>query len=227
MEAEDKNGGVLIDTVSFCPEASAQNMPIHKGTRIKENMKKLLVVTSSVRENRIADNILKFTLSQLAGFKDYEITVADLKKLPMPFFNAPVSPSNDDFVATDENVIAWTKMVGEADGIVFLVAEYNYSMTAVLKNAIDWIYKEWAGKPVTFVGYGWVGGSRAIASLRIVMGSTIAAKATETEANLRFLKEIDLEGNIIDEGMSIAAVETVLEELTTTLGHGILEIKAR
>jgi len=131
----------------------------------------------------------------------------------MPFFNVPVSPSNEHFKATDENVIKWTRMVGEADAVVMLVAEYNYSFTAVLKNAIDWIFKEWNGKPVVFVGYGWAGGARAIAQLRGVMGSLIAAQVMETEANLRFLKEIDLEGNVIDQPAVEEAIKTTLEEL--------------
>ena len=181
-------------------------------------MSKILVVTSSVRAVRAADNVLKFVNEQLATNPDYQVTVADLKALPMPFFNAPVSPSNEDFVATDENIIAWTKMVGDADAIVFLVAEYNHSLTAVLKNAIDWIYKEWAGKPVTFVGYGWVGGARAIKHLRDILGSNIGAKATESEVNLRFMKEVDLTGNVTDKETAEAALKVALEELNTTIG---------
>lgn len=181
-------------------------------------MKKILIVTSSVREGRAADNVLKFVSEQLAAYPDYEVTVADLKELPMPFFNAPVSPSDEAFVATNENVIAWTKMVSEADAVVFIAAEYNYSMTAVLKNAIDWIYKEWAGKPVTFVGYGWAGGSKAIAALRIVMGSTIAAKATENETNLYFMKQVDLGGTVTDTETASASLKVALEELDSIIG---------
>ncbi len=181
-------------------------------------MSKLLIVTSSVREGRAADNVLKFVNAQLATYPEYVVTVADLKSLPMPFFNATVSPSSKDFVATEKNVIAWTKMVGDADAIIFLVAEYNHSLTAVLKNAIDWIYKEWAGKSITFVGYGWVGGARAIKHLRDIMGSNIAVKATENEVNLRFMKEIDLTGNVTDEATAAESINVILKELKLTLG---------
>ena len=181
-------------------------------------MKKLLVVTSSVRESRIADNILKLAQAELAQFPDFEVTVADLKELTMPFFNAPVSPSNEAFKATDANVIEWTRLVGESDAILFLVAEYNYSFTAVLKNAVDWVFKEWNDKPVAFIGYGWVGGARAIAQFRGVMGSTIGAKAIESEANLRFMKEIDLEGSPTDQPAISTSIKATLEELKLTLG---------
>ena len=180
-------------------------------------MKKLLLVTSSVRENRIVDNILTTVQAQIASYPDYEISVADFKEMPLPFFDSPISPASEDFAPTDPNVIKWIAMVEEADAVVMLVAEYNYSFTAVLKNAIDWMAKPWNEKPIALVGYGWVGGARAISQLRGVLGSMIGAKALETEANLRFMKEIDLEGTVIDEEAANDAIKTVLEELTVVL----------
>jgi NAD(P)H-dependent FMN reductase len=181
-------------------------------------MKKILVVTSSVRESRIADKVLETVKTQLAQNSDYEISIADFKEMPLPFFDAPVPPSNEAFKATDPNVIKWTQMVEEADAVIMLVAEYNYSFTAVLKNAIDWIFKPWNGKPVALIGYGWVGGARAITQLRGVLGSMIATQPMETEANLRFTKEIDLGGNIIDDIAAKEAIDTVLDELANHLG---------
>lgn len=181
-------------------------------------MKKLLVVTTSVREGRIADTILSTVQEQLASYPDFEVTVADFKKMPLPFFDSPISPSQEGFAPTDPNVIKWTQMVEESDAVVMLVAEYNYSFTAVLKNAIDWMAKPWNEKPVALIGYGWVGGSRAIAALRGVLGSMIGAKAMETEANLRFTKEIDLDGTVLDQEATTASIKTVLEELTAILG---------
>lgn len=180
-------------------------------------MHKILFVTSSVRESRIADKILETAKQQLAASGDYDVTIADFKTMPLPFFDAPVSPSNEQFQPTDEHVLAWTEMVKKADAVIMLIAEYNYSFTAVLKNAIDWIYAEWADKPVALIGYGWVGGARAIAQLRGVLGSTINAKTLETEANLRFTKEIGLDGTVIDPQATEASIATVLAELKTVL----------
>ena len=47
------------------------------------------------------------------------------------------------------------------------MAEYNRGPTAVLKNALDYGYKEWNRKPIAFVGYGGVGGARAVEQLRL------------------------------------------------------------
>lgn len=49
------------------------------------------------------------------------------------------------------------------------MAEYNHGPTGVLKNAFDGAHAEWVRKPVAFVGYGGVGGARAIEHLRGVV----------------------------------------------------------
>ena len=70
-------------------------------------------------------------------------------------------PERDD-VATLGNAI------DRADGFVVLTGEYNHGYPAVLKNAMDWTFVEWRHKPITFVGWGNVGGARAIEQLRAV-----------------------------------------------------------
>jgi hypothetical protein len=45
--------------------------------------------------------------------------------------------------------LRWQKTLARYDGFVFVVAEYNSSITGVLKNALDQAYKEWGRKPFT------------------------------------------------------------------------------
>jgi NAD(P)H-dependent FMN reductase len=89
----------------------------------------------------------------------------DLKDYPMPLFAEEASPLH----APSKNEVAqrWQKKVGEFDAFIFTVAEYNRGPTAVLKNALDYAYNEWGNKPVAFVGYGGVGGARAVEQLRL------------------------------------------------------------
>src|SRR5258706_11085797 len=58
--------------------------------------------------------------------------------------------------------------VGEFDGFIATAAEYNHGPTAVLKNAFDSASLEWNQKPISYVGYGGVGGARAVEQLRMV-----------------------------------------------------------
>lgn len=173
---------------------------------------KLLVVLSSVRENRIADKILGYVKTELQNHPEVELTVADFKKLPLPFFDSPYTTSNENFKPTDPNVITWTNMVAEADAVLLLTAEYNHSYTPILKNAIDWIYKEWENKPLAFIGYGWVGGARAINHLHGVF-EFLKPKLIQPETNLRFKKEIELDGSIIDAEVSKTAIKNTLDSL--------------
>jgi NAD(P)H-dependent FMN reductase len=62
----------------------------------------------------------------------------------------------------------WQKKVAEFDGYIFVTAEYNRGISAVLKNALDYAYPEWNKKPAAYVGYGSVGAARAIEHLRLV-----------------------------------------------------------
>jgi NAD(P)H-dependent FMN reductase len=55
-----------------------------------------------------------------------------------------------------------------ADGFVITAAEYNHGYTAVVKNALDWVFREWNRKAVTFVAYGGAGGARAVEQLQQV-----------------------------------------------------------
>jgi len=58
------------------------------------------------------------------------------------------------------------KRIGEFDGFIATVAEYDHGPTAVLKNAFDGASLEWQRKPIAFDGYGGVGAARAIETLR-------------------------------------------------------------
>ncbi|MFJ2214294.1 NAD(P)H-dependent oxidoreductase [Streptomyces sp. NPDC101062] len=60
----------------------------------------------------------------------------------------------------------WAAKIAEYDGFAFVTPEHNRSPSGVLKNAIDFVYEEWANKAAALVGYGASGGARAIEHLR-------------------------------------------------------------
>ena len=84
----------------------------------------------------------------------------------MPFFDEVAS--NAWVPTTNEVAQRWQKKVAEFDGYIFVTAEYNHGIPAVLKNALDYAYPEWNKKAAAFVGYGAVGGARAVEQLRLV-----------------------------------------------------------
>ena len=157
-------------------------------------MTKVLLVLSSVREGCIADEVLEQVKARFEEKGNFEISVADFKKTPLPFFDDPKAPAMEDFAPENENVKNWIAQVEAADKVVILTAEYNHSYTGALKNAIDWASKAWTDKPVAFIGYGWTGGSRAAAELTTLLTSFIKANVYEVEANLAFMSDIDMTG---------------------------------
>lgn len=176
--------------------------------------KKVLIVLSSVREGRVGDKILPLVQDELKALPELEASVFDFKRSPLPFFNDAHTTSDPEFAPTDANVQEWTKAVQEADAIIMLAAEYNHTYTAVLKNAIDWIPGSiWQDKPVAFIGYGWVGGARAITQLRGLLTGFLKANLIETEANLRFTQEIDVDGSVLDTDAVKQTISAVLKSL--------------
>ena len=126
---------------------------------------KLGVVIGSVRPNRFADHPAQWIAELATQSGKFEVELIDLKDYPLPLFAEAVSPA----YAPSGNEVAqrWQKKVAEFDAYIFTVAEYNRGPTAVLKNALDYSFNEWTNKPVSFVGYGGVGGARAVEQLRL------------------------------------------------------------
>ena len=82
-----------------------------------------------------------------------------------PFFD---EVSSSLYVPSKSEVAQrWQKKVAEFDGFIVSAEEYSRGPTASLKNALDYAYNEWNKKAVGFVGYGGVGGARAVEQLRL------------------------------------------------------------
>lgn len=125
---------------------------------------RIALIIGSTRPTRFADKPAQWMLKQAKARQDMDVEVVDLRDHPLPFFNEVAS--NLRVPSKDPEAIRWQQTIGEFDGYIFVVAEYNHSITGTLKNALDQSYKEWNRKPFTAIGYGSVGAARAIEHLR-------------------------------------------------------------
>lgn len=125
---------------------------------------RLALVIGSTRPQRFADKPAGWLLQQAAARDDLTLEPLDLRDFDLPFFAE--AGSNLHLPSADPRALAWQDAIRPYDGYVFMVAEYNHSMTAALKNALDQAYVEWVRKPFSAFGYGSVGGARAIEHLR-------------------------------------------------------------
>ena len=126
---------------------------------------KIGIVVGSVRPNRFADHPTKWIFEIAGKHNELEFEIVDVKDYPMPFFNEVASPLYAP--SASDAAQRWQKKIASLDGFIFIAAEYSRGPTASLKNALDYAYTEWNRKPAAFVGYGGVGGARAIEQLRL------------------------------------------------------------
>ncbi|MDP4074409.1 NADPH-dependent FMN reductase [Acidovorax sp. A1169] len=124
------------------------------------------IVIGSTREGRFADKPAQWFHGIASQRTDVSAELIDLRDYPMPFFDEALSPAWAP--VKSEAAQRWAQKLATLDGLVVITAEYNHGPTAVLKNAFDYAYKEFARKPIGFVGYGGVGAARAVEQLRLV-----------------------------------------------------------
>jgi NAD(P)H-dependent FMN reductase len=127
--------------------------------------KKIGIIIGSTRPNRIGPSIAKWVLQEASKRQDLAFELIDLAEINLPMFDEPRVPAMGQY--EHEHTKRWAAVVAKYDGFIFVTPEYNYGYPASLKNAIDFIYKEWNGKPAAFVGYGAAaGGIRAVIQLK-------------------------------------------------------------
>ena len=125
------------------------------------------VITGTTREGRFSERVAHWMIEHLSARDDLDVELVDLRDHPLPFFDG-MAPARTLRDYPREDVERFGQTIDRADAYVVLTAEYNHGYPAVLKNAMDWTFVEWRRKPITFVGWGNVGGARAVEQLREV-----------------------------------------------------------
>lgn len=124
------------------------------------------IIVGSTRDTRFGRSVADWFAGHAQKRSDMEFEILDLRDFDLPFFNEMAS--NAWMPSTDPKAVAWQKKLAEFDGFVFVTPEYNHSIPASLKNALDQAYVEWNKKPGAIVAYGSVGGTRAAEHLRAI-----------------------------------------------------------
>jgi NAD(P)H-dependent FMN reductase len=108
-----------------------------------ENMTVISVIVGSTREGRFSEKPAKWILQHLKKRNGVDARLLDLRDFPLPFFDEPIPPATPGRPPYKNEVVQrWTEAIAQSDGFVFVTPEYNYGPSAVLKNAIDWVYPE-------------------------------------------------------------------------------------
>ena len=133
----------------------------------------IAIIMGSTRPGRKADAVARWVLDIAMLRNDARYELVDIEDFNLPLLDEPVPPSMGQY--SKPHTKAWAAKIDTFDGFVFVTPEYNHGIPAALKNAIDFLYKEWNNKAAGFVGYGSAGGVRAVEVLRLVMGEVQVA----------------------------------------------------
>src|ERR1700726_2137203 len=132
-----------------------------------QHMTTISVIVGSTRQGRFSEKPAKWIWQHLKKRADVDARLLDLRDFPMPFFDQPATPAMPGRAPFKHEVVQrWTAAIAQSDGFVFVTPENNYGTSAVLKNAIDWVYPEWNRKAACFVSYGSAMGVRSVQQLR-------------------------------------------------------------
>ena len=138
--------------------------------------------------------------------------IVDLAAVNLPFMDEPNHPRLGQYV--HDHTRAWSATVEAADAFVFVMPEYNYGFNAPLKNAIDYLNREWMYKPVGFVSYGGVAaGTRAVQMVKQVV-TTLKMTTVFESVSIPFVTErLASDGTLIADDVMDAAADDMLVEL--------------
>jgi len=113
-------------------------------------MTRIAIILGSTRTGRKSEAVGDWVFAAASQRDDAEFEIVDLRDFDLPFFDEEISPAWQP--SSDPRVQAWSDKIAGFDGFVFVTPEYNHSTSAVLKNAIDYLYSEWNNKAAAFVG---------------------------------------------------------------------------
>ncbi len=136
-------------------------------------MIRIAIVVGSTRPGRKAEAVARWVHEIAKKRSDAEFELVDIKDFNLPLLDEAVPPAMGQY--SQPHTKAWAAKIASFDGYVFVTPEYNHSMSGALKNAIDYLFREWNNKAAGFVSYGSAGGARAVEQLRLVMGELMVA----------------------------------------------------
>ncbi|MCS0653573.1 NADPH-dependent FMN reductase [Cytobacillus firmus] len=123
------------------------------------------IILGSTRQGRVSPQVGSWVKEIADKRGDAEYEIIDIADFKLPFLGEADSPG----------IAAWNEKLSSLDGFIFIVQEYNHSITGALKNALDLAREPWNNKAGGIVSYGSTGGARAAEHLRGIMGELMIA----------------------------------------------------
>jgi NAD(P)H-dependent FMN reductase len=187
-----------------------------------ERSLRVAIVTGSTRPGRRATLVAEWVRDRAGAYlgNRADIAVIDLADLELPLLDEAAPAAIGAY--RHPHTKRWAHLVGSFDGFVFVTPEYNHSMPAALKNAIDFLFAEWNDKAAGFVSYGLTGGTRAVEHLRLTLAEVKVA-CVRSQVVLGLFTDFDIPdmsepGTLAPAGHHEPVLERMLDELVDWAG---------
>lgn len=172
------------------------------------NLKIIFVSTRPSRQGHLVGQWFAEYAKENSGFN---IEVLDLKEINLPLMDEEEHPRFGRY--KNAHTIAWSQKIDEADAFVVVTPEYNFDMPAPLKNAFDYLFREWAEKPLGFVSYGGAsGGMRAVQSIKLP-ATTLSMMPIMQAVNIHFFQNYIENGVFVPTENIEEAAQVMLDKL--------------
>jgi NAD(P)H-dependent FMN reductase len=173
-------------------------------------MPRIGIILGSTRPGRNGEQVAKWVFDVASQRGDAEYELIDLLDYPLPHLDEPVPPSLGQY--QNDHTKEWAEKIASLDGFVMVTPEYNHSTSGVLKNAIDYLFAEWANKAVGFVSYGSAGGARAVEHLRLIAGELQMADVRQ-QVVLSLITEFENYSVFKPGDYNLQALQTMLDQV--------------
>jgi NAD(P)H-dependent FMN reductase len=177
-------------------------------------MMNVAIILGSTRPGRIGEAVAQwvYKIAQRRTDTDTRFELVDIKDFNLPLLDEPIPPSLGQY--TQPHTKRWAAKIAEFDAFVFVTAEYNHGIPGALKNAIDYVFREWNHKAAGFVSYGNAGGARAVEQLRLVMAELQVADV-RSQVTLSILTDFEHYTAFTPAPSREAQVNRMIDEVVT------------
>ena len=186
------------------------------------------VISGSNRQGRGTPQVAQWvfkTARQVAPETTFELV--DLAEFDIPFMTEAYPPQNNPDRTLEGGAKQWVETIGKADGYIIVTPEYNHSVPAYLKNALDTLDFQLKQKPVAVVSHGAVAGARANEHLRLIINSNLGAVPIPDKVTLNAMPALD---PVFDENGDLLeayrGAQAPLESLVTSIVWYTAALKA-
>jgi NAD(P)H-dependent FMN reductase len=176
---------------------------------------RVAIIIGSTRPGRNGEAVGKWIHEIAKNRNDVDFETIDVRDFNLPLLDEPIPPSMGKY--SKEHTKAWSVKIESFDAYIFVTAEYNHGIPGALKNAIDFLYKEWNNKVAGFVSYGSAGGVRSVEQLRLVMAELKVA-TVRSQVTLSLFTDFENFSNFRPAPFQVKSANAMLDEVVAWSG---------